>query len=283
MPTVADVVAALDRLYPPDLAEPWDAVGLVCGEPTAEVRRAYLCVDVVAATVEEALDRGADLVVAHHPLLFRPVSSVAATTYKGRLLHRLIRAGAALVVAHTNADAASPGVSDALASRLGLTALRPLRAGRDGTGPASTGIGRVGTLPAPETLRAFVERVASCLPATAAGVRTTGDPSRTIATVAVCGGAGDEFLGDATRAGVDAYLTADLRHHPASEHVESAVGPALVDVAHWASERPWLDQAASAVAAAIRPATVDVVVSDLVTDPWTWAAPAGPDRRRGEP
>ena len=94
------------------------------------MRRVLCVVDCVPETVEEALDAGADLIVAHHPLLLRGVSSVAPTTYKGRIVHRLIRADVALYVAHTNADVANPGVSDALAARLGLVDLRPLRPAR---------------------------------------------------------------------------------------------------------------------------------------------------------
>ena len=103
------------------------------------------------------------------------------------------------------------------------------------------------------------------LPATAGGVRAAGEPKRMIRTVAVCGGAGDSFLGDATAAGVDAYLCADLRHHPASEHLAGG-GPALLDVAHWATERPWLDEVAEWLRGQF---AADVVVSDLDTDPWT--------------
>ena len=91
-----------------------------------------------------------------------------------------------------------------------------------------------------------------------------------ITTVAVCGGAGDSYLTDARNAGVDAYLTADLRHHPASEHLADG-GPALVDAAHWATERPWLDEVADAVRARTGLATV---VSDLDTDPWTMHEPS---------
>ncbi|WP_245648337.1 Nif3-like dinuclear metal center hexameric protein, partial [Micromonospora rosaria] len=124
---MADVVAELARRYPPAWAEDWDRVGLVLGEPTAPVRRVACVVDVLPETVAEALDAGADLIVAHHPLLLRGVSSVAPTTWKGRIVHRLIRAGVALYTAHTNADVARPGVSDALAARFGLTGLRPLQ------------------------------------------------------------------------------------------------------------------------------------------------------------
>ena len=259
-PTVRDVVDALDRRYPRAWAEQWDRVGLVLGDSDTPVTRVLGVVDCVPETVDQALDEGAQLIVAHHPLLLKPVSSIAPDTYKGRIIHRLIRADVALYVAHTNADVASPGVSDALAARLGLTELRPLVPGEE-----DRGVGRVGVLAEPMPLREFTAFAARRLPATAAGVRAAGDPKRPIRTVAVCGGAGDSFLADATRAGVDAYLCADLRHHPASEHLAGG-GPALLDAAHWATERPWLDEVAGWLRGQF---AVDVVVSDLDTDPWT--------------
>ncbi|MEJ3747334.1 Nif3-like dinuclear metal center hexameric protein [Actinomycetes bacterium KLBMP 9797] len=262
-PRVSDVQAELERRYPVAWAESWDRVGLVLGEPDAPVRRVLCVVDCVPETVAEAVDAGADLVVAHHPLLLRGVSSVAPTTYKGRIVHQLIKRDIALYVAHTNADVANPGVSDALAARLGLRDLRPLRPAPDATD--GRGTGRVGRLPAPMTLAELTRRASAALPATAWGVRAAGPPDRVVSTVAVCGGAGDSFLADAKAAGVDAYLTADLRHHPVSEYLADG-GPALLDAAHWATERPWLDD----LAAHLR-ATFDVttVVSDVDTDPWT--------------
>jgi dinuclear metal center YbgI/SA1388 family protein len=362
---LADVIAALEAAYPPALAQDWDAVGLVCGDPADEVASVLVAVDPVPATVDEALDTGAQLLVTHHPLLLRGVHGVGADTPKGALVHRLVRAGAALFTAHTNADAADPGVSDALAAALGMHLEGPLEgvptapldkivtfvpvgpaitavhealaaAGAGeigdyshcsfataGTGqfkhptigevgnlervaetklemvlprgrrtavvaalrtahpyeepafdvfelaglPSSRGLGRVGTLPQPEPLHAFAERVAAALPTTAWGVRAAGDPQRPVRRVAVCGGAGDSALSTAAAAGVDAYVTADLRHHPASEHL-LAQGPALVDVAHWASEWPWCRQAADVVLAA-QGGSVEVRVSTRCTDPWT--------------
>jgi dinuclear metal center YbgI/SA1388 family protein len=264
MITVERVVAALERRYPPAWAEPWDRVGLVVGDPAAPVRRALCAVDCVPETVEQAVAVGADLIVAHHPLL-RGVSSVAATDYKGRLVHRMIRSGIALYVAHTNADLAVPGVSDALAAALGLTHLRPLRPAAGISAGDGRGHGRVGELPAPTTLAGLVDRAAGALPATVWGVRAAGDPGRRVRTVAVCGGAGDGFLPDVAAAGADAYLTADLRHHPVSEYV-SGGGPALLDAAHWATEWPWLRLLAGQLAQDLG---LDAVVSDLVTDPWT--------------
>jgi dinuclear metal center YbgI/SA1388 family protein len=264
-PTVLDVVNALDRRYPRDWAEPWDRVGLVLGDFAHPVTRVLCVVDCVPETVDQALDVGADLIVAHHPLLLKPVSSIAPDTYKGRIIHRLIRGDVALYVAHTNADVASPGVSDALAARLGLAGLRPLVPSAGAAAGDGRGTGRVGELAVPMTLAEFTGFAAGRLPATAAGVRAAGDPDRTIRTVAVCGGAGDSFLTDAKRARVDAYLCADLRHHPASEHLAEG-GPALLDVAHWATERPWLDEVAAWLAGQF---DVQVTVSDVDTDPWT--------------
>jgi dinuclear metal center YbgI/SA1388 family protein len=265
--TVGDVVEVLEAAYPPALAESWDAVGLVCGDPAERVDRVLVCVDPVESTVDEALAAGAQLVVAHHPLLLRGVHGVPADTPKGGLVHRLIRAGAGLYCAHTNADSASPGVSDALAEAIGLTVVGPLSPNEDGR----TGIGRIGELGAAEPFSAFVERVAAALPATAAGVRGAGDPDRPIRTVAVSGGAGDAYLGAVARLGVDAYVTADLRHHPASEHLAVPGAPALVDVAHWASEWPWCEQAAAVLRDAFG-GNVDITVSTRRTDPWTAVA-----------
>ena len=275
MTSVGAVVSFLERRYPPAWAQAWDRVGLVLGEPAAAVETVLLVVDCVPTTVDQALAVGAQLIVAHHPLLLRGVSSVAPTTYKGRLVHRLIKEDVALYTAHTNADVAAPGVSDALAARLGLTALRPLvPAAEDDT----RGTGRIGVLPSPVALGAFVAATAQALPPTAWGVRAAGDPDRPVSTVAVCGGAGDPFLGAAVRAGVDAYLTADLRHHPASEHLADG-GPALVEAAHWATEQPWLDELALELTAGLG---VRAVVSDLDTDPWTMHVPTT-DRKESRP
>nr|WP_194737128.1 Nif3-like dinuclear metal center hexameric protein [Actinomadura sp. RB99] len=264
---LSHVIAALDELYPPSWAESWDAVGLVCGDPDQEVGRVLLAVDPVAAVVDEALEWGADLVVAHHPLLLRGVHSVAATTPKGRLIHRMIVNGVALHTAHTNADVADPGVSDALARAVGLTGeLRPIVPAAD---DPRRGLGRIGELDEPVTLREFTRRAAAGLPSTAWGLRAAGDPDRAVRTVAVCGGAGDSLLDTVRAAGVDVYLTADLRHHPASEFAEHG-GPALVDAAHWATEHPWLADAARRLAAAAPEAgKLETRVSTLVTDAWS--------------
>ena len=133
MPTLAELRAVLDAWFDPRWAEPWDAVGLVCGDPAVDVTRVLLAVDPVPATVAEAVDSDAQLLLTHHPLLLTAVHGVPADEPKGALVHRMIRSGVAHFVAHTNADVAEPGVSDALARRVGLRELRPLDVQYDDT------------------------------------------------------------------------------------------------------------------------------------------------------
>lgn len=255
---LAELVRHLDSRYDPRWAEPWDAVGLVCGDPEATVDRVHLAVDPVAAVADEAVTVGAQLLVTHHPLYLGGTTTVAATSAKGRLVHRLITAGVALYVAHTNADVATPGVSDALGAALSLRELRPLQ-----PAPEHGGLGRVGELPTATTLGEFTRQVAVALPATTWGVRAAGDPRRPVRTVAVCGGSGGSLAAAALAAGADVLVTADLKHHATAETVDDG-GVALVDAAHWATEWPWL-----AVAAGAMPTTVETTVSAIVTDPWT--------------
>lgn len=275
MPRLSEVIAALDALWPPERAEGWDAVGTVCGDPGQEVSRVLFAVDPVQDIVDEAVKLDADLLVTHHPLYLRGTTTVAASTFKGRVVHTLIKHDIALHVAHTNADTADPGVSDALAGALDLRVVRPLVP--DPSDPVGRrGLGRVCELDHPLTVREFAARAAERLPATAQGIRVAGDPEALVRTVAVSGGSGDSLFDDVRAAGVDAFLTADLRHHPASEFMaaraHSAHSPlALLDAAHWATEWPWCELAAAQLdeISDRKGWGLRVHVSKTVTDPWT--------------
>ena len=259
-PTVAEVNSVIEKLWPLGGAEAWDAPGLLAGDPTAAVTSIHLAVDAVLDTVDEAIELGASLLLVHHPLLLRGVTTVAGTGYKGAVLSRLIKADCALVAAHTNADVVDEGTSAVFAAHLGLGGVSPITV---------NGIGRVGTLPIPTTLGELAARIGELLPATAGGIRVSGEFDAPISTVALCGGAGDSLLADPAVLAADVYITSDLRHHPASEARENARvagGPALIDVSHWASEWLWLDAAATQLRDALP--DVAVTVSDLRTDPW---------------
>jgi len=272
-----DVVAALESLYPLESAADWDRVGLVTGEPDQPVRRILFALDPTLAVIDEARDWDADLLVTHHPLLLRGVHSVATTSAKGASVTALVRAGVALWVGHTNADVADPGVSTVLADALGLADQRPLS--RDGTNA-----GRVGELASPVTLAEFADVVASALPATAGGIRVSGDPDAAVRTVAVMGGSGDDRFDDVRASGADVYVTADLRHHPVLEAREEARGgpPYLVDAGHWATESLWLESGRERLLGALgHPAAatrVETRVSAIRTEPWTFVVGANAAR-----
>jgi dinuclear metal center YbgI/SA1388 family protein len=263
--SLAELLTTIDRLWPLAGAESWDAPGLITGDPDASVHRVLFTVDAVVETIDEAIAQRADLVIAHHPLLLRGVTSVAEDRYKGSLLARLIRADCALIAAHTNADVVASGTSAVLAERLGLLDIRPIVPSND----IALGLGRVGRLPEPTTVGRLARLLAELLPPTATGVRVAGGFDDVVNTIALCGGAGDSLLAAPAVRDADAYITADLRHHPASESREQSKlsgGPALIDVSHWASEWLWLDTAAAELRAA-HPG-LEVLVSDLRTDPW---------------
>ncbi|MFL6090019.1 MAG: Nif3-like dinuclear metal center hexameric protein [Aeromicrobium sp.] len=133
MPTLREVVAVLDAVYRPEWADDWDAVGTVVGDPDAVVSKVLLAVDPAQAVVDEAIAAGADLIVTHHPLFLKGVTSVAASTPKGRVVHDLIANGIALHTCHTNADSPPLGVSESMALALGLTDVRPLENDGDAT------------------------------------------------------------------------------------------------------------------------------------------------------
>jgi len=273
--TLADVVGALEGLYPPDTAQSWDQVGLVAGDPAQPVRRIHFAVDPTLAVIEEARDLGADMLVTHHPLLLRGVHSVATTSAKGASVTRLVSAGVALYVAHTNADVATPGVCDALAAACGLGALEPLAV------VEGQPMGRVGALAAPVSLAEFTTALYAALPRAAGGIRVAGPPDALVQRVAVVGGAGDDMFGHVRASGADVYVTADLRHHPVLEAREESRGgpPYLVDAGHWATESVWLASVEELLRAALAGlgaggTTVDTHMSRLRTDPWDFVVGA---------
>ncbi|MGV1009012.1 MAG: Nif3-like dinuclear metal center hexameric protein [Dermatophilaceae bacterium] len=276
--TLRDVVDVLEAMYPAATAADWDQVGLVSGDLGQPVRLVHLAVDPTIAVIDEAVAAGADLLVTHHPLLLRGIHSVATTSAKGYAVTRAVRADLALYCAHTNADLATPGVSDALAAACGLTETEPLdlEAGRP--------LGRVGDLAEPTSLGAFAEALAAALPPTAVGVRVAGRREASVRRVAVLGGSGDDRFEAVRRCRADVYVTADLRHHPASEAREEGRGgpPYLVDAGHYATEWLWLAGAADRLTEALAAgraadSTVRTYVSTLRTDPWDFLVGANAD------
>lgn len=257
MATVGSLLSSFDEWFPPRLAEEWDAVGLLTGRRDMSVDKVALAVDPTIETVEWALAEHAQLLFVHHPLYLRGTTNIDGDSSKGDVVHTAIERGLAIHVAHTNADIARPGVSDAIIEALGVHRTKPIR---PHASDPNIGVGRVGNLEQPTTLREFAARVAWAMPTTHAGIRWAGDGDRSVTRIAVCGGAGDDLLEDVD---ADVYVTSDLRHHIASEYLASKRA-ALIDVAHAAAESMWLQPLGHRIAAL----GVSVAVCPFITDPW---------------
>ena len=223
MASVHDIEQALYELAPRELAAEWDNVGLLAGRRDREVHKVLVSLDVTAAVAEEARQWGAELIAAHHPVIFHPVKRVTDQDPAGEILLRLAEHGIAAVCMHTNLDAAQGGVNDALAAALQLEEAAPLEGGG--------GIARTGRLPRPESVPDFLFAVQEALGA--GGLRCT-DGAKPISRVAVGGGACGEFLWAAAAAGCDAFVTADVKYNQFLD--AAALGLTLVDAGHFPTE-----------------------------------------------
>lgn len=363
-PTVGDVAAWMERFAPRRLAETWDNVGLLWGDPSSPARSVMTCLTVAASTAAEAVDASADLIVSHHPVLFRGAKSVRADHRDTGFLWSLARAGISILSPHTAFDNTAGGINDLLAERLGLVDVAPLRPGAprqefklvvfvpareretilaaafgsgagkigeysecsfttegQGTfrggessnptigepgrresvdelkielvcegralagvlaaireahsyeepaidviplhaGPDGAGVGRVGQLPEAETLKSFAGRVSRLLDTPS--LQYAGDPARKVERVAIACGAGDDFLGDAAQARVDALLTGEARYHRAVE--AEARGLGLVIAGHHATEWPGVEDLARRVSQEFP--TINAWASRRERDPW---------------
>ena len=226
--TVIDMV---ERLAPKGLAEEWDNPGLLVGSPGQEVEKVLVCLDVSLPVVEYAIEQKADMIVAHHPLIFKGLRHVRTDLHDGRILRLLLSHDIAVYAAHTNLDIAAGGVNDVLAELVGLQETDSFVM-TDCEKNAS--MGRIGYLPENKSLDEFVEQVKKGLGIKHLRlVRANGRPVR---KVAVCSGSGAEFVAKAAFRGADVYLTGDVKYHDAQQAVQQNIN--LIDAGHFATEFP---------------------------------------------
>lgn len=238
-PSISDVARFLEDWAPPSSAQSYDNVGLQVGDPAAEVRTALIALDMTPGVLREASTVGATLIITHHPLIFRPLRHLTSITFSSNLALRLAESRIALYSIHTNLDAASGGVSFALAEVLGIHDLAFLK-GFD-EDDRMTGLGAVGSLDDPLMLDEFLARVAERLDAES--LRYTGNPDALIRRVAVCGGAGADFVEHALAVRADAYVTADIKYHDYFDVLDTDGEPrmALIDAGHYETEAMTID------------------------------------------
>ena len=245
MTTVGEVAQFLETFAPSALAAEWDNVGLLLGDRARPAAQVMTCLTVTPAVVEEALAERVDLIVAHHPLPFRPVKSITADSYSGGLLWKLASAGVSVYSPHTAFDSAADGINRRLADGLGLVDLQPLEPIAASSDPR-VGVGRHGRLPRPTSLKDFTSLAKQFLRIEAIDV--VGADTRMLKQVGIACGSAGELMNAAIDAGCDAFVTGEARFHTAVE--ADALGIALVLVGHYAGERFGVEHLAGIVGSA---------------------------------
>ncbi|MGB3212754.1 MAG: Nif3-like dinuclear metal center hexameric protein [Desulforhopalus sp.] len=230
---VKDILESLNAEAPFSLAESWDNVGLLVGNPEQEVTAVLAGLDPTNKLVDEAIAQGANTIVTHHPVIFKPLHSIDTAAPSGRLLAKALSNGIAIIGCHTNFDSAREGVSAYLAHQLGLEDLTPL-VGSSVDNATDTGLGRIGVYPSPLADVEFLTRVLDVL--NLPSIQTAGPLPKKISTVAVCGGSGSEFAPTAFERGADVYISAEIKHSTAIWAVEN--GFCIIDGTHYATEKP---------------------------------------------
>lgn len=231
-PTVCEIWNVLSKWAPPELAESWDNTGLQVGDPNAPVQRLMVALDATENVLEAASERKAQMVLTHHPLLFRPVSSLDISKQLPRLLAGFLHKKIALAAAHTNLDSTVGGVSDLLADALGLSDVKPLQTSEPN--PPSVGLGRIGNLLYGCKLSEIMLKVSSML--RNPGLLVVGHPEQMITRVALCGGSGSDLWPMAVDEDADLFLSAEIKHHIAREAEQ--MGKAIIDAGHFYTEWP---------------------------------------------
>lgn len=267
MINVAEIQDYLANLAPPDLAESWDNVGLLTGDPAQKVDQILTCLTLTPDVAAEAISAGADLIISHHPILFRPVQQITSTSVEGKMLLDLIQAKTAVYSPHTSYDSAERGINWQLANLLGLEeigVLRPLASQTEQRGDVERGAGRFGTLPAEFTLPQLNQLIKQALKISS--LQFVGESDLRIRRIGIACGAAAEFLKDAHRHECQVLLTGEARFHACLE--ARALGMGLILPGHYATERPAMEQMAHVLQQQFP--KLKIGASQQETDPLQW-------------
>lgn len=244
---VAEIIKIMEEIAPPSLAEEWDNVGLMLGRRGSSVKKLLLALDVTAEVVQQAIAQKADMIITHHPLIFKGVKNVTDSEWQQELILTLVEHGIAVYSAHTNLDCVSNGVNDVLAKKLRLEDIDVL--------DADTGLGRIGTV-AECMIEDFAVSVKQALKADYVVI---GNADKKVHTVAVCGGAGSDLINLALLRGADTLVTGDIKYHEAQKAVFSGLN--VVDAGHQPTELHVMDSLADRLSQRFAQRDMNVVVN----------------------
>ena len=224
--TVQTLCDAMNRIAPKNLAEDWDNPGLLVGDPSQEIKKILLCLDISDEIINHAVEINAQMIVTHHPMIFRAIKNIRTDLPLGKKISKLIKHNISVFAAHTNLDSAIGGVNDVLAKKLGLIDVK--------TFDEEISLGRIGRLENPMTVEEFANHVKKSLNVDSIRLVKAGD--FTIKKVGICGGAGSEFISKAKFLGADAFVTGDVKYHEAQSAFDNKIH--VVDAGHFATEFP---------------------------------------------
>lgn len=247
---VKEIVDLIETAAPRELAYEWDNSGFLCGNINKEAKRVYITLDVNMHTVDEAVKRGADMIIAHHPIMFRGIKQIDRATPEGYVIYKLISNDMALYCAHTSMDCAKGGINDVLADKLGIYETKIIEENKAFPG---CGLGRIGKTK-PTTLKEFAKKVKLAL--NTPFVRICGAEDTVIKTAAVGAGACDELIPAARDMGADVMVTADMKYHTAADSVESGI--CIIDAGHYPTEA----FVTEIFADILKDCELDIVISD---------------------
>ena len=266
--TVAQIIRIMDEVAPPWLAEEWDNVGLQIGDPRLPARRIWVALDSSPEVVKAACEKKVDLLITHHPLIFRPLKSIDFDTPGGSIIQMAAHHQLAIFSAHTNLDIVRDGVNDVLAQRLGLrhlAMLQPVHAGERSKedislltgGETEHGIGRIGSLAKASSLKSLVSMVKSKLKLDF--VKVAGDHAMKVTLVAICSGSGSSLMQTFLSSKAQAYISGDIHYHDARE-AETA-NRAIIDIGHFPSEHLMVDALAQQLESIISKAGIEAEIT----------------------
>ncbi|MCM1504238.1 MAG: Nif3-like dinuclear metal center hexameric protein [Muribaculum sp.] len=226
-----DITSVLEEFAPLSTQEEWDNSGFQVGDPDAECTGVLLCVDATEEIIREASERGCNLIISHHPVIFRKIGQILGRNRVERVIAKAIKHGVTIYSCHTPVDNARNGVSWAMAKRLGMINLQTLEPFH---GNSETGLGIIGNLPQPLSKAELVAKVKEAFESPIARCsKPTADSSEQIECVALCGGAGADFIADAVRKGAQAYITSDTKHNYFLDYADDIF---IIDIGHYESE-----------------------------------------------
>jgi len=277
--TVKNLLENLDKIAAFGLAEQWDNVGLMLGDPDQEIQGILVALDPTEEVLAEAKECGADCIISHHPLIFTPLKAIYTNQPLGRFLRRALENEISVIGCHTNLDQAVGGVNDVLASSLGMVESRVLASSgmdqdaAENSAAANIGFGRVGRLADTLSRKAFIERL--CVFFDLPALRVAGQIPDEVNTVAVCGGSGSDLAEAAFASGAQVYVTGEVKHSTARWAEES--GFCIIDAGHFATENPVVDSLVKMLEDIFAEQGINVPVQPSVKqqDPFVYIQPGG--------